>query len=303
MESRFFLDVVIGQSSPILQLLSREDQSLLVGGNPFLVLDFGLDILDGVRALDLEGDGLSGEGLDEDLHASTKTEHQVKGRLLLDVVVSEGAPIFQLFAGENQALLIGGNSFLVLNFLLDGINGVMGLNFQSDGLSGEGLDENLHSATQSEYQVKSRFLLDVVIGEGSAIFELLSSENKTLLIRGDSFLVLNFLLNSVDGVVRFNFQGNGLTSESFHEDLHTTSQSKDQMQSGFLLDVVISKSSSVLKLLSGENESLLVRGDSFLILNLLLDGINGVVGFDFQSDRLSGQSLHEDLHTTAQSEH
>src|ERR1700709_3904 len=35
---------------------------------PLLVLDFGLDIVDGVRRLHLEGDGLPGEGLDEDLH-------------------------------------------------------------------------------------------------------------------------------------------------------------------------------------------------------------------------------------------
>ena len=31
-------------------------------------LDLGLDILDGVGGLDLEGDGLAGEGLHEDLH-------------------------------------------------------------------------------------------------------------------------------------------------------------------------------------------------------------------------------------------
>ena len=33
-----------------------------------LVLDLGLDVLDGVRRLDLKGDGLAGQGLDEDLH-------------------------------------------------------------------------------------------------------------------------------------------------------------------------------------------------------------------------------------------
>ena len=38
--------------------------------DPLLVLDLSLDVLDGVRALDLEGDGLAGEGLDEDLHAA-----------------------------------------------------------------------------------------------------------------------------------------------------------------------------------------------------------------------------------------
>jgi hypothetical protein len=37
-------------------------------GHTFLVLDLGLDIVDGVAALDLKGDGLPGQGLDEDLH-------------------------------------------------------------------------------------------------------------------------------------------------------------------------------------------------------------------------------------------
>ena len=31
-------------------------------------LDLRLDVLDGVRRLHLEGDGLAGQGLDEDLH-------------------------------------------------------------------------------------------------------------------------------------------------------------------------------------------------------------------------------------------
>ncbi len=33
-----------------------------------LTLNLGLDIVDGVRGLHLEGDGLAREGLDEDLH-------------------------------------------------------------------------------------------------------------------------------------------------------------------------------------------------------------------------------------------
>ena len=52
----------------ILQLLAREDQPLLVGGNALLVLDLGLHILDGVGGLHLEGDGLTRQGLHEDLH-------------------------------------------------------------------------------------------------------------------------------------------------------------------------------------------------------------------------------------------
>ena len=35
---------------------------------PFLVLDLGFDVIDGVRGFHFEGDRLSGEGLDKDLH-------------------------------------------------------------------------------------------------------------------------------------------------------------------------------------------------------------------------------------------
>jgi len=44
----FLLDIVIAQRSAILELLSSEDQALLVGGDPFLVLNFGLYIVDRV---------------------------------------------------------------------------------------------------------------------------------------------------------------------------------------------------------------------------------------------------------------
>jgi hypothetical protein len=46
-------------------LLSGEDQSLLVRRNPLLVLNLGLDIIDGIGGLDLKGDGLARKGLDE----------------------------------------------------------------------------------------------------------------------------------------------------------------------------------------------------------------------------------------------
>jgi len=48
---RLLLDVIIGQGAPILQLLAREDQALLVGRDPFLVLNLRLDIVDGVGCL------------------------------------------------------------------------------------------------------------------------------------------------------------------------------------------------------------------------------------------------------------
>ena len=64
MEGRLLLDVVIGESAAILKLLAGENQALLVRRDTLLVLDLALDIVDGVRGLDLKGDGLAGEGLD-----------------------------------------------------------------------------------------------------------------------------------------------------------------------------------------------------------------------------------------------
>jgi len=69
-ERRLLLYVVVCECSPVLELFPREDQSLLIGWNPFFVLDFLLHILYGVRALNLKGDGLARESFDEDLHSS-----------------------------------------------------------------------------------------------------------------------------------------------------------------------------------------------------------------------------------------
>ena len=71
---------------------------------------------------------------------------------------------------------------------------------------------------------------------------------------------------------------------------------KDEMKSGFLLDVVVREGAAVLELLSGEDEALLVRGDSFLVLDLGLDVVDGVAGFDVEGDGLAGECLYEDLH-------
>lgn len=61
MQGGFLLDIVVGEGTAILQLLSGEDQALLVGRDALLVLDLGLDIVDGIAGLDLKSDGLSGD--------------------------------------------------------------------------------------------------------------------------------------------------------------------------------------------------------------------------------------------------
>jgi len=87
--------------------------------------------------------------------------------------------------------------------------------------------------------VESGLFLDVVIGEGSAVFELLSSKDESLLIWWDSFLVLDLGLYVFNGVCWLDIKGDGFTCECFYENLHTSSESEDQVESGLLLDIVI----------------------------------------------------------------
>jgi len=68
----------------------------------------------------------------------------VEGGLLLDVVIRESTAVLELLASEDEALLIWGNTFLVLDLSLDGLDGVGLLDFESDSFTGEGLNENLH---------------------------------------------------------------------------------------------------------------------------------------------------------------
>ena len=70
MESTLFLNVVVREGSAILQLFTSKDKPLLIRGDLFLVLNFCFHVLYGIRWLHLQGDGLPGQRLNEDLHAS-----------------------------------------------------------------------------------------------------------------------------------------------------------------------------------------------------------------------------------------
>jgi len=144
----------------------------------------------------------------------------VEGGFLLDVVVRKGSSIFELFTSEDQSLLIWWDTFFVLDFGFDVLDGVGWFDFQSDGFSGQGFDKNLHTTSESEDQVKGGFFLDVVVGEGSSVLELFTSEDQSLLIGRDSFFVLDFGLDVFDGVGWLDFEGDGFPGEGFHENLH-----------------------------------------------------------------------------------
>ena len=157
-----------------------------------------------------------------DLLATTEAEHQVKGGLLLDVVVRQGAAILKLLASKDEPLLVRRDALLVLDFRLYIVNGVRRLHLKGNSLASQGLDEDLHPTPQSEHQVESALLLNVVISKGTAVLELLASKDEPLLVRRNAFLVLDLSLHVVDRIRGLNLKGNGLASEGLDKDLHAT---------------------------------------------------------------------------------
>jgi len=214
----------------------------------------------------------------------------------LNVVIAQSATVLELFSGKNETLLIWRDTFFVLNLGLDVFDGVTGLNLQGDGLPCQRFHENLHTATKSEDQVKGGFFLDVVITQGTSVLELLSSKDQPLLVWWNSFLVLDFRLHVLDSITGLNFQCDSFASQGLHEDLHTSTESENQVKGGFLLDVVVAQGSTVLELLSSEDQTLLIWWNSLFILDFRLHVLDSVTRLDFQSNSLASQGFHKDLH-------
>jgi len=199
-ESALLLDVIIRKGATILELFTSEDEALLVRRDTLLVLDLSLHVVDRIGRLDLECDGLAGQRFHKNLHPATKTEDEVESRLLLDVVIRKSAAVLELLAGEDEALLIGRDPFLILDLRLDVVDRVRRLDLESDCFAGESFDEYLHPAAQTKNEVKSRLLLDVIVRKSTTVFKLLSGEDQTLLVGRDPFLVLDLRLDVIYSV-------------------------------------------------------------------------------------------------------
>lgn len=65
----------------------------------------------------------------------------MQGRFLLDIVIAKSASVFELFAGEDETLLVGWDALFVLDLGLDIVDCVGGFDFEGDGFAGEGFDE------------------------------------------------------------------------------------------------------------------------------------------------------------------
>jgi hypothetical protein len=62
--------------------------------------------------------------------------------------------------------------------------------------------------------VQGALLLDVVVGQGVAILELLASVDEALLVRRDALLVLHLGLDGGDSVGRIHLERDGLARET-----------------------------------------------------------------------------------------
>jgi len=104
---------------------------------------------------------------------------------------------------------------------LNVVDGVGGFHLEGNGFAGEGLDEDLHTSAETK------------------------NENASL--------VLDLGLDVVDCVRRLHFKGDRLTGQGLDKNLHATTKAKDEVERRLLLDVAIRESSTIFKLLSGED--------------------------------------------------
>jgi len=82
--------------------------------------------------------------LDEPRVPTSEAQNQMNRGLFLNVVVQQGSPVFQLFSGINEPLLVGRNALLVLYFCLNGVDCISRLDFQRNCFARERFYKDLH---------------------------------------------------------------------------------------------------------------------------------------------------------------
>ena len=121
-------------------------------------------------------------------HTSTKTQNQVQGRLLLDVVIRQGTSILQLFSCNTLIRLLLQQKCIVLCFF------------------------------KKQYLQKS-----IAVGPVESLKTSLRTKNinkSELQDKTKTFFVLDFSLYIFNCIGSFNFQSYCLSSQCLHENLH-----------------------------------------------------------------------------------
>ena len=68
--------------------------------------------------------------------------------------------------------------------------------------------------------MKCRLLLNVVVAQRAAIFQLLAREDQALLVRRNALLVLNLGFDALDSIRRLHINRESLARQSLDENLH-----------------------------------------------------------------------------------
>ena len=87
------------------------------------------------------------------------------------------------------------------------------------------------SSAKPQYEMEGRLFLDVVISHRSSVLKLLTGEDKSLLVRRDSFLVLDFCLHSLDRIRGLNLQSDCFPRKCLNENLHPFMKSRSRFKS------------------------------------------------------------------------
>jgi hypothetical protein len=197
-QSGSFLNVVVIQTQQASQTTSVEHESLLKGGNSFLVLDFFLHTIDRVRGFNIEFYCFSSKSFHENLHIICQSPNQVHNGSFLNVVVIKSISAFQITSVEHESLLIGGNSFLVLDFGLHDLDWFQSFNIESYCFSRKSFHENLHFICRSHQQKQNGSFSNVVVRQIPSVFQLISIEHEFLSLAGNFFLLLDFSFHHID---------------------------------------------------------------------------------------------------------
>ena len=91
-----------------------------------------------------------------------------------------------------------------------------------------------------------------------------------LLVRRNALLVPNLCLHVLNCGSWVQIQGDGLSSRCVQKDLYSTTKTKDQMLSRFLLEIVIRKAALILVLLTRKDQTLLVSRNAIHVKFLLV---------------------------------
>ena len=247
------LNVVISECVVIFQLLACKEETLVVWWNSLLVLDFGFHFFDCVPDPNLKSNGFPSESLHK--NHSGLAQHKVKSWLCLNVVISKCVVILQLLACINETLLAWWDSFLIVELGFQIFNCVTDLKLESDDFPSESLHKDLNTTTKLQLKAKGRLLLDVVIREGVAIFQVRIIKEEMLLVWWDSLVVLDFGFYVFNCVTSLNHESDGFSWDTLHKDW---TQAQHKVKCCLFRNVVVSKCAAILQLLACINETLLV---------------------------------------------